>query len=400
MPRQNKDWIEAYLEYTFNSEPPHMYHVWSAISVISAVLQRKCAFPWGNLTFYPNMYVVLVGPSGKARKGTAMNFALGFLEDIGVHLAAESTTREALIRALADAKDDMIDPNIGESTMHSSLTIFSPELTVFLGYQNHQLLSDLTDWYDCRRKWIYRTKLSGTDTIEGVYVSLLGATTPELIRTSLPMDAIGGGLTSRIVYVYEARKGKIVILPEVGKRELELHRTLTNDLQMIHMLRGNFTSTAGFLEEWAKWYSVQDDNPPFTDTNFAGYLERRPNHIMKLSMIISASEGDSMMITEHHIERAIKILNMTESKMPLTFMGVGRGQHSDTMSDVLVEIMTRKVVLKSELLELFYRDADSWLMDKFLETFSGMKYITMQNVGKDWKITFIPREKEKEDDNG
>ena len=55
-------WIDNYLIYTDNSEPPRMFRLWSAISVIAAVLQRKCKLPWGTLTFYPNLYTVLVGP--------------------------------------------------------------------------------------------------------------------------------------------------------------------------------------------------------------------------------------------------------------------------------------------------------------------------------------------------
>ena len=202
------DWIDGFLEYTSNSEPPASYKLWTAISILSAVMQRKVFLEWGPLTFYPNMYVVLVGPSGKCRKGTAMSFAEDFLLDMDqVHLAAESITREALIRTLSETTDNVeIAP--GNLQFHSSLTIFAPELTVFLGYNNFQLMSDITDWYDCRRKWTYRTKNMGTDVIDGVYVSLFGATTPELIRTTLPLDAIGGGLTSRMIFVYEPNKGK------------------------------------------------------------------------------------------------------------------------------------------------------------------------------------------------
>ena len=76
MPRQLVDWIDAYLKFTEKSEPPKMFHLWCAISVIASVLERKCRLEWGTITFYPNMYIVLVAPSGKARKGTAMGVPL------------------------------------------------------------------------------------------------------------------------------------------------------------------------------------------------------------------------------------------------------------------------------------------------------------------------------------
>ena len=368
MPRQLPDWIDAYCDYTDNTEPPYTYRLWSAISVVSSVLQRKCRFEFGSLTYFPNMYVVLVGPSGRARKGTAMTPALHLLQDIGIHLAAESTTREALIKALSEAQDQNADIETGTMHFHSSLTIFSPELTVFLGYQNHQLLSDLTDWYDCRNKWIYRTKNMGTDKIEGVFVNLFGATTPDLIKTSLPMDAIGGGLTSRIIYVYEENKGKIVPYPAITKREVEIHKKLESDLQLIHMIRGNFTFTGGYLDNWIRWYTMQEENPPFKDNNFNGYMERRPNHVMKLSMIVSASRSDSMIITEHDLARAIRILNLTEAKMPRTFAGVGRSNVSGIVSNVMNEIALQGRITKGELMNTFIRDASEWEMDNILRS--------------------------------
>ena len=161
---------------------------------------------WGTISFYPNMYVVLVGPSGKCRKGTAMSQGYDFLKEMGTKMAAESTTREALIQALQQSNDTQVDPVTNKMYLHASLTIYSQELTVFLGYNNVALMSDLTDWYDCRSSWTYRTKHQGTDEIIGVYVNLIGATTPELLQTALPRDAIGGGLTARMIFVFETKK--------------------------------------------------------------------------------------------------------------------------------------------------------------------------------------------------
>jgi len=240
MSRILDNWIDECLNFTSNTEPPVMFRKWTAVSVVAAALQRKCYLPWGSLTFFPNMYVVLVAPSGKARKGTAMNPGMDFLTEPGLNikLAAEAITREALIRELKSSGDNSIDSNTGSMMLHASLTIYSQELTVFLGYNNLQLMSDLTDWYDCRKKWTYRTKWSGTDEIEGVWVNLIGATTPNLVQTSMPIDAIGLGLTSRMVFVFEDRKGKIVPDPFLTREDMELRQRLVGDLQKIAMLSG------------------------------------------------------------------------------------------------------------------------------------------------------------------
>jgi len=97
--RRLDDWIEGFMEFMYSSEPPDLYKTWVAVSVIASALQRKCRLDWGSITFYPNMYIVLVGPSGKCRKGTAMRPGSKLLRQLGsVNLADEAITREALVR--------------------------------------------------------------------------------------------------------------------------------------------------------------------------------------------------------------------------------------------------------------------------------------------------------------
>ncbi len=388
--RELTDWLDSYLAYTNNSEPPDSYRLWCGISVIASVLQRKCKLPWGSLTFYPNMYVVLVGPAGKARKGTAMSPAQKFLDDLDIKMAAESMTRESLIQALAETSESM-QTHDGKIVFHSSLTIFSPELVVFLGHNNHQLLMDLTDWYDCRSRWTYRTKNMGTDEITGVFVNLLGATTPELIRSSLPLDAIGGGLTSRIVFVYEERKGKIVAAPMLSAEERELQVKLRRDLERIYNMRGEFRVTQGFFDKWVSWYTAQEDNPPFNDPRFAGYIERRPNHVMKLSMILNASRTDKMVVDTCDIERAIKILTFTERKMTRTFSGVGKSENADVITRVMSEVALRKTMTFGQLMEMFYFDADKRVLTGIVDTLESMNYIRKIHKAGETTIEYLER---------
>lgn len=380
------DWIESYLEYTDNSEPPVSFRRWTAIAVIAAALQRKCRLSWGTLTFFPNMYIVLVAPSGRARKGTAMGPGLKLLEDLGVNLAAEAVTREALIRALKES-EAMHQNEQGGIEYHSSLTIYSPELAVFLGYKNEQLLSDLTDWYDCRRRWTYRTKTQGTDEIARIWVNLFGATTPSLLQTTLPMNAIGGGLTSRMIFVYEQDKGKTVPTPFPTRREKELEELLKRDLERINLMHGVFKPTQAFVEHWAEWYMVADQNQPFNDERLAGYCERRPNHIMKLAMIISASRRDDMIVDLDDLKEAIVILEEVERKMPNALGGVGRSPIVSLVSGILRFIGHRKKVNLRTLHGTFYFDASPHELKEAISQLTSMRFIKHDVVSDTLSIT-------------
>lgn len=382
MPRRLNDWLQGFLEYLENTEPPHLYKFWCGVSAVAAALQRKCFVPWGTLTFYPNMYIVLIGPPGRARKGTAMGPAMDMLQELDINLAAEATTREALVRSLFDSKDTYVNPETGESFTHSSLTIFSAELTVFLGYQNHQLMSDMADWYDCRTKWTYRTKTQGTDDIRGVWVNLLGATTPELIRSTLPMDAVGGGLTSRIIFVNEDQKGKIVPAPFLSNDQEHLKQDLLHDLERIHMMSGPFKITGDFLERWCEWYEYQEYNPPFKDQFFDGYISRRANHVMKLSAIISAARRETMEIKVKDFEDAIRVLEQTEIKMTQTFQGVGHSPISNVLSSVMATVANEGKISYPRLLRYFSRDVrNEKELSEIISTLenSGYCYRTNEN---------------------
>jgi len=376
MERRLSDWISGFLKYTENTEPPYTFRLWTALHTVAAVLQRKCYLPWGSLTFYPNMYIVLVAPPGAARKGTAMGPSLDLLSEpnLGIKLAAEAITREALIRELKNANDTIINQQTGEMLLHSSLTIHSQELTVFLGYHNYQLMSDLADWYDCRKRWTYRTKWSGTDDIIGVWVNIIGATTPELIQESLPMDAIGGGLTSRMVFVYEERRAKSVADPFLSKEELELHDKLVIDLEMMKMLTGPFRVTDDFVDFWIKWYPEQEFYRPFDDPRFSGYFERRPTHVMKMAMLLNASRGNNMTINKEDLTKAIGILELTEKKMFYTFKGVGKSRFAEVLTKIMAYVGRKKQVPYSELINVFMRDVTKFDLDKIIETLEAMKF--------------------------
>ncbi len=312
------------------------------------------------------MYIVLVAPSG-GRKGTAMNFALHMLDELGIKLASEAITREALIRELKNSGAAHTDKT-GRMFHHASLTIFSPELTVFLGYQNKQLMSDMTDWYDCRDRWTYRTKNAGTDEIIGVWVNLIGGTTPDLVRETLPQEAIGGGLTSRIIFVYANKKAHKVVFPDAPE---ELYRKLLNDLEDIHMMSGEFKIDPSFIDHYTEWYMTESDTP-LPDPRFGGYVERRANHLLKLSMILAASRSRDMILLGSDFKRAVSLLYEVEPLMLEVFQGMGRNPMSEVAMRILQKIRAEGEVEGALLTELFYHDAKTGELDETLGAFCRM----------------------------
>lgn len=363
--RKAGDWLSTYLDYTENTEPPLSYHIWTGLSTIASALQRKVWIDWGHETIYPNMYIVLIGPSGRCRKGTAMNIGKALLREIkDVKITSESITREALIRLMKGSVANMSDPkNPSIIHMHCSITVFSEELSVFLGQNDIRFLSNLTDWYDSRDRWTYETKGAGKDSIEGVCVNMLGATAPDWLQSILPEEAIGGGFTSRIIFIVEERKGKTISNPSLSSEEYRMRERLLYDLEQIVLLKGSMAFTPEAQEMYENWYEEQDvqasrGNHPIDDPRFAGYCERRPTHVKKLSMILSASRSNSMLIDVTDFERALELLRAAEAKMARTFGGLGSSQYGVITEKVLRYIEAHGRVSRSDLLKQLYRDID------------------------------------------
>lgn len=385
MPSDRKlpNWIDAFLHYTNNTEPPYLYRKWTAISCIAAVMQRKCSIDWGTaLTFYPNLYVVLVGPSATG-KSYAMSAGLDLLHELStVRMSAQATSLQALISHLKDTNLTDIDMATGDQIYHSSLTIFSKEFTVFLGYHNREMMTALCDWYDCDRKWVYDTISRKKEEIIGVWVNLLGGTTPDLIQSALPIESIGGGLTSRIIFIVEEKNEKIIPIPVQQPREKELFYFLLHDLEKISLISGKFQYTEGFSDLWTEWCFESQRNPPFHDPKFDGYMGRRRCHLLKLSMIMSAAHGQhNLVLSKDDLENAIKALTEAEVKMGTVFSGVGKSDVAGLIQKSTTFFLNSKTdeVPVWQFAQFFSGDMDKMMMDRVLATLEVSKIVKVIN---------------------
>ena len=377
MSRQLTDFISGYLEYCKNTESPTQYHLWCGISAISSALARKCRLPWGVETIYPNHYIVLIGPSGKCRKGVAMGICYDIVQSAGIKCCAESITREALIRDFKESIASFSDPG-GEGGIkyHCSMTIFSEELSIFLGNKDVRFLADLTDWYNCKTEWTYRTKNMGTDKIANMCFNMLGATAPDWLTSILPQEAVGGGFTSRIIFIAESEKKGIVARPFAP--DYKLRDALVNDLEIISTVCGEFEFSEEAFALYEPWYKSHSKVPLTKDPRFAGYNERKATHIRKLAMVCCVSRGQDLVIKGEDFTRALKIVDAAEAKMPQVFRGLGKARYSELTMYVFDFIVLKGTVTKGEIMRKFHMDLDDYTMDIVTKTLSSMRVISVE----------------------
>lgn len=383
MARELDNWLDAYLEYTENTESPTSYHMWCGLATIAGALQRKVYLRWGiGQVIYPNLYVVLIGPSGRTRKGVALGIAKDLLKQIpGVTVAPESSSgKQSTILVMKRAGLDFVDPSDNKTKRHCSVTAFSEELSVFLGQGDIAYLSSLTDWYDSKDDWEYETVGRGKDSIKGVCLNLVGGTAPDWIQSMIPHEAVGGGFTSRIIFVVEEAKRKIVPEHTMTVREIELQEMLVRDLERISKLVGESVMSRAVKDLYVAWYIEQNTrtesgSPAIDDPRFAGYNERRATHLRKLLLVSAAARGDDLIIQPDDFHRAVRFLESAERNMHKTFGGFGKGKNSDGTEVIKEYICKVGSTTRKQVLSRFYRDVDASTLTSIEETLRQMGVI-------------------------
>jgi len=375
------DWLSAYLKYTENSEPPQSYHIWIGIVCLSSALQRKVYLRWGRSIIYPNLYVILVGPSGRAKKGTAIDFAKPLLYGANIKVIEGAITREKLIRRIAGSVENFTDASTGRLRFQCAVTFISDELSVFLGQQNIKLLGDLTNWYDCPDSWVYDTKTGGTDNLEGICFNMIAGTAPDWLPSILPREAVGGGFTSRVIWVVEEDKGKTVVFPSFDEK---LEKALTNDLEQINLISGEFTLSDDAKAWYEAWYLEEEEKikngiPTIADPKLSGYSERRATLIKKLAMVMSISEDSSLVCRAKHFERALSFLRPIEKKMGRVFGGLGSARYAYATELMLNFIAKHKIVTRTQVLRFFFRDIDDYTFEVVSRTLEKMGVIKVEH---------------------
>lgn len=392
MPRKFENFIHSYVDFMKDVESPHSFLEWAAIGGVAAALQRKVSFTLGPLTFYPNLYTVLVAEPGIARKGVALGKIEEILQEAQIPLAYKSTSKAKLVKQLSEATMPIEMQEGGKVRTHSSLTVFSEEFTVFLGHKNEELMAALCNLYDCPNNYDHGTIGRGEDIIVGAWLNIIAATTPAMIQSELPISSFsGGGLASRIIMICENRpRPRQVPYYAMTAEGKEHFANLVSDIIEISRLTGNFKVTRTTHETYTDWYLALPHEPPFDPHRFRSYWSRRQNHVIKLMMIHSAARSDELILRPEDFNWAVDTIEKTERKMPLAYSGIGRDKHADLISPVMASIIRATkdegFIFYGKLLSDFIRDTNDYELTQLIVALEKSGFIQTIATSSDTKI--------------
>lgn len=344
MSRNHADWLSSYVStFTPRGEAPERFHFWCGVSTIAGALRRRVYIDEGTFRWFPNFYIILVGPPGIVKKSTTINVGAGLLREVpNVNIGADCATWQAFVEEVAEAKDLFadgdpqieIDPSTlldQQHTVTSAITLAISEFGTFFDPDDRAMVNVLTELYDCKvnSAFVKRTKTQGSDTIMNPFVNLIAGTTPDWMRDNFRGRFGGWGLSSRCIFLHCAEPERDIPYPHKiwqGTYESTI-ASFQADLIKISKLQGPYRlspEAEAFGEAWytqSRRRQVAISRHPHTDPWLSYYLARKFDHLHKLAIVLAASRRDSLLITVEEMSEAAQRCDEIEQELSQVFAG-------------------------------------------------------------------------------
>lgn len=394
LPRHFKNWLDAYLEHTDNSEAPTPMRFWTGVSTIAGALRRRVWIEQQAYQWTPNFYIILVGPPGVATKSTAIRAGTKLLRKVpNIHFGPDSLTWQFLTTALEDACELVPvnpDASFEERIMlpMSCITCSVKELGTLLDPQDRKFMDVLTSLWDGQlENWGHGTKTQGETNIENPWVNIIGATTPSWLKDNMPGGMIHGGFASRVIFIYGERKHKLIAYPSRHKLPgdyKETERKLVEDLKEIAKLVGEYKLTEDAMDAGEIWYDAIWNKRPdhLASERFGGYFARKQGHIHKLAIVLAAAQRDELVINKDDLAIAFEIVTSLEDKMLHILQSFGASETSKYLVELLAYLRVLKKMDKQNLWREFYSVMTALQFAEALDGGIKAGYIKVINHGE------------------
>jgi hypothetical protein len=353
--------------------------MWCGIGAVSAAMGRNSWLKAGPFTVFPNLFIVLVAGSGKCRKSTAINAAEELIRLMSPqpNLIAQKLSPEALIQAIRRVETKDMTKLLAEECTGF---VVADELATFLNKKTYEagLASLLISMYDCKTNFQYRTISRGVEDVNNACLGMLAGSTVDWIRSGVPEEAVGGGLTSRILFIYVDTPAPPVAFPEYTEAHARLKDRLVRQLDAISKIRGDFSmSPAAMMVYKAEYDSWRGDEARgikgtgdsfYKDRALEGYASRRHMQLLKLSLILSACESTDKIIKDKHIFAAAAMLGDNEKFLKLVLSLITSSQHGSAIGDVLGYIRRHGRVTRSDLIKAMSNKMKARELNEIVDT--------------------------------
>lgn len=304
-----------------HTEISKLFAAWTGLAMVGATMGRATWLDMGTFAVYPNLYVVLVAASGSFRKSTVINLAESLMVvDPPLNFISTSLTPEALFRSMVRAEREVTVEG-GVKEWRTEGVVIADELATFLNKNSYErgIAPYLIRFFDCKKQVEYETLKRGKEVARNVCMSMLAGSTADLLRDAVPVDAVGSGLTSRMLFIFTDQLPPPVARPITTPEDAQRRQDIVSALQCIRNLSGPATLLPETWELYEKEYVEHRKSPFMASPVLSGYASRWHYHALAISMILSASDDplqERLVVQPRHFIHATKLLAAAEVHMP------------------------------------------------------------------------------------
>jgi hypothetical protein len=357
-------WIADYVHETLETESPTVFHFTCAAVALGALVNRRVWLSKGHYRIFPNLNAILIAPTGRCRKSSAINIAYDIITRAGYdRVVLGASTPEAFVVSLGSS-----DP--------ATCFIISREMATFFKKAKYMdgmvpLITDLIDAPDTWRSLtIARSKL----VLHNVAISGIYGTTMDWLNKNMPADIFGGGFMRRHLIVAQERTDRVFAIP----RDIDAAKNrLAERAKLIAELEGEFAWASDSAAWYIDWYSRERSKADhIQDERMSGYMQSKPDHLLRLAMIFELSRM-STTLTVTSMKDALKVLEWLEQFLPTIFGSMDTTQIGEMEEKILRYIKNAGGRMShSDLLRRVSKYMTAFKFKDFISTLKESELIT------------------------
>ena len=269
------------------TEVPVSYQVLSGLSAIGACLKRNVWVNQVDWKVYPNLSILLIGPSGIG-KDTSINAAMEMIRATEAVPILGGKTIEAL-------KAQMVD--LGKP---AACVFAAAELTAFLGGKDYQksIVQELTDLLSSNEACDVTTKSEGKKVIMQPTLTFFGGSTEAWLGKSMPDGAFEGGFIGRFILTCEDRPARNIAWVGYDNDREDIVRAVDAKAKFVEVIKETAARFSKAPQEmgatpeardfYRNWYANRFN---YFSKILAPYANRSRDHVHRLAMLMAVSRG-------------------------------------------------------------------------------------------------------------
>jgi hypothetical protein len=294
-----RDYVALWVPTT---DAPLIYHIGGALAVVSTLLGKRIYLPYGGIPLYPNLWVLILGPSSSFRKSTIVGKAQATIGDFEpTAIFPEDFSRERFLEHLSEHPQGLLV----SSEFGNMLALFSRDYMT----GTKEMLSHL---YDSPPKYT-RVVKDRTLEIDNPVISFFAASQTDWFQNKVHESDMRGGFLARFVFISASAKPESIAFPP--EPDAQAKDTLYAGLKSLAEVNGAVELEATARLRYEKWFRAHDkelDVDPKKGT-LSPFWARLSSIALKLAMIFQVARDQTLLITDDTMNRA---LQMTDRLKP------------------------------------------------------------------------------------